>query len=255
MEQTEVLVRQRLSEEIAVQQAAIPKVEARLPEVQATYDAAWDEWLEDARKHPDQATPPELSARVDAASRAMFGAIDSIHNIKQRIVRLNSPMELQERMQKTERITALRRRTTMAKETAKDQGVPKEYLNDEGNFRIGMDARLKSDLVNAALDLPAPEALATFTKADAVKLLKARNWMSFLDRKKEIIEAKEKRAAEAAKVKEEKARERAAEKEKKAEEKAEAKAKADAEKKEAVDKKAAAAAAKDKTEKGGPDPK
>jgi colicin import membrane protein len=237
---TEELVRQRLAEEIEVQQAAIPKTEALLPAAQTEYDQVWDEWSADARKHPDDETPRELLARVDAASRRLFGLYDSIHHHKQRIVRLSSPMELQERMQKTERINALRERSTMAKETAKDQGVPAVYLNEAGNFRIGMDARLKSDLVNAALKIESAEALHSFTPAQAEKLLKARGWMKFLDRKKEIIAAKEQKAAEAAKVKEERARERAAEKEKKAAEKAEAKAKADAEKEaKAAEKKAA----------------
>jgi membrane protein involved in colicin uptake len=113
-----------------------------------------------------------------------------------------------------------------------------------------MDARLKSDLVAAALEIEQPEALHSFTVAEATKLLKTRGWMRFLDRKKEILAAKAQRAEEAAKAKEERARERAAEKEVKAKEKAEAKAAKDKEKATA-----AASSSTDKTTKGGPDPK
>lgn len=245
------LVRERLDSEIAEQQAKIPKIEALLPEAQVEYDAAWDAWMDDARAHPHDETSPEISARTDAASRRMFGLYDSIHAVRQRIVRLEAPIEFEQRMQTHQRINALRERsTTMAKETAKDQGVPKEYLNDAGNFRIGMDARLKSDLVAAALEIEQPEALHSFTVAEATKLLKTRGWMRFLDRKKEILAAKAQRAEEAAKAKEERARERAAEKEVKAKEKAEAKAAKDKEKATA-----AASSSTDKTTKGGPDPK
>lgn len=140
----------------------------------------------------------------------------------------------------------------MAKETAKDQGVPAVYLNEAGNFRIGMDARLKSDLVAAALEIEQPESLHSFTVKEANALLKKRGWQRFLDRKKELLAAKAERQKEAAEAKETRARERAAEKEQKAAEKAEAKAKSDTEKQ---SKATAAAAAKDKSAKGGPDPK
>lgn len=248
MNEQATLVRERIDSEISAIERQIPEIEARLPEAQVEYDAAWDAWDEDARQHPDDHTPPEISARVDAASRQMFGLYDSIHAKRQRIERLEHPIEFESRMQTTQRIVALRERSnTMPKETAKDQGVPAAYLSEAGTFRIGMDARLKSDLVNAALGIESAEALHQFTPKQATDLLTKRGWNRFLDRKKEIIAAKEERAAEAAKAKEERARERAAEKE--------AKAKTAAEKKAEAKSAKAASGAKDTSTKGGPDPK
>jgi hypothetical protein len=122
----------------------------------------------------------------------------------------------------------------MAKETAKDQGVPEIYLGESGNFKIGMDARLKSDLVNSALGLITKEepgdSLMVFSEAEATKLLQARGWTGFLDRKREIVEAKAAAKAANAEKREAAARERAAEKERKDAEKAAAKEAKDAEK-------------------------
>lgn len=163
--------------------------------------------------------------------------------LAEKISRLGHPSEREARIAKKEkthaRITKLRRNNSMAKETAKDQGVPEVYLSESGNFKIGMDARLKSDLVNSALGLITTEepgaALHVFTEKEATALLEKRGWMHFLDRKREIETAKAEKKAKAAEERE--VRER---------EKAEAKAKKDAEKQAA--KEAAAAA---KAESGG----
>lgn len=224
-----LVVQEKIDFEIAVQMDRIAEQELLLPEAQGEYDAAWDEWLVDAKAHPDDDPPAEIENRVDGASRRIHGIYANISTAKANIKRLQNPAELQRRMQTTERLIALRERSNMSedgktkKPTAKDQGVPSEYLNpDTGNFRIGMDARLKSDLVNSALGIESAEALHTFSEKEALKLLETRGWMRFLDRKKEIIAAKEEKAAAAAQAKEERARERAAEKEAKAAAKAEA---------------------------------
>lgn len=87
-----------------------------------------------------------------------------------------------------------------AKQTALDQGVPAAYCGPTGNFRMGMDARLKSDLINTILGTPNEQALATFTPQEAKKLLAARGWNQFL------VKAREGRARKArAKAKVEKA--------------------------------------------------
>jgi FKBP-type peptidyl-prolyl cis-trans isomerase len=127
------------------------------------------------------------------------------------------------------------------KPTAREQGVPEVYLNkDTGTFRIGMDARLKSDLVNAALGIESKDALHEFSELAAVKLIKARGWESFLNRKRQIIADRER-----------KSQERQAQKEAAARERADAKAQKDAEKKEA----AAAKKAANTTTNVTPDPK
>lgn len=103
-----------------------------------------------------------------------------------------------------------------AKQTAKDRGVPKEYLAENGNFKPGMDARYKSDLILAILEQPNSKALVKFTKMQAEKLFAAfPHWADFLARKTEILQANaeklaakaaEKAAKETAKAAEKKAR-------------------------------------------------
>jgi hypothetical protein len=81
--------------------------------------------------------------------------------------------------------------------TARDLGVPDAYLGPEGKFKPGADARLKSDLILRALDQPAPQALVQFTQAEAIKLLaKLPQWKPFLDKKKALLAAKAKKAAQ-----------------------------------------------------------
>lgn len=147
----------------------------------------------------------------------------------------------------------------MAKETAKDQGVPDAYLGENGNFKIGMDARLKSDLVQSATGLITKEApgnsLHVFTEKEAIALLEKRDWTSFLTRKREIIAQDEARKAETASKREEAARVRAAEKEQKDKERAEAKAAKTAEKEAAAKVAAAEASAKKADGQAAPDPK
>lgn len=92
------------------------------------------------------------------------------------------------------------------KPTAKDQGVPAVYLGANGNFKPGLDARLKSDLVAAILGIENKGALATFTKETAEKLIKARGWQGFVDTKQRVLEAKTAKADKAAADKAERVR-------------------------------------------------
>jgi hypothetical protein len=76
--------------------------------------------------------------------------------------------------------------TSKTKQTAKEQGVPDVYLGPSGNFRMGMDARYKSDLVLSvagATEKQKSRMLRTFRPADARKRLAARGWTGWLDRK------------------------------------------------------------------------
>jgi hypothetical protein len=80
------------------------------------------------------------------------------------------------------------KQTKSRKKTAADLGVPKPYLSPTGTFKPGMDARLKSDLILAVLDQPAPNALVKWTKPKAVVLLaRFPQWKPFLDKKREIL--------------------------------------------------------------------
>jgi hypothetical protein len=74
------------------------------------------------------------------------------------------------------------RRQTVAKprkQTARDKGVPEQYLSEKGTFKIGHDAKYKSDLIKAALEF---EATNKGRKtSDAHKALTRMAWTSHLD--------------------------------------------------------------------------
>lgn len=143
---------------------------------------------------------------------------------------LRSPSELERRVTKAlANQTSLRRLLAMSEATATaeapvktkkpnaaDKGAPAIYLNDDGKFRIGMDARFKSDLVNSATGQITTEkpgaSLQVFEVAEAERLIAAFDWTQFLTRKQEILAGDQAKKAEAAKVREEKARVRAEEK-------------------------------------------
>ena len=79
--------------------------------------------------------------------------------------------------------------TKTKKPTAKDQGVPDAYLADNGNFKPGLDARYKSDLITSILGEKNPKSLHTFEAADAQKRLEQRGWQGFLAKAKIAREA------------------------------------------------------------------
>lgn len=94
-----------------------------------------------------------------------------------------------------------------AKVTAADQGFPKEYLAPNGNFKPGLDARAKSDLVAAVLGIDQSKALVKFSAEDAQKLIDVRGWQGFVTKKKASLEgeaarAEKRKAAAATKAKE-----------------------------------------------------
>jgi hypothetical protein len=78
--------------------------------------------------------------------------------------------------------------TKPKKVTARDQGVPEVYLNEEtGTFRPGYDAKLKSDLIVAILG---DGRLYDWTPEAALEVLEARGWMRFLEESKAARERK-----------------------------------------------------------------
>jgi hypothetical protein len=228
---------QRLRREIEEAEGELRRIEEQLPLAQKEYDDASDQHHALIARNPDAPSTPEEDALEQARDRAFrkcTGLMDRRSMTEAKLRRLQEPEELQRREQTSAHMREIRRRTAVAKETAKDQGVPGVYLNESGNFNIGKDARYKSDLVLSALGIVTKEtpgdSLMVFEPKDAEKRLQQRDWMSFLERKREIIAEKETKAAKAQEEREVKARQRAEEKEAKAKEKAAAKAKADAEK-------------------------
>lgn len=214
----------------------IADAKAKIVELRPQFAAAQDERdaldVEERKVSGDQPLPPELQTKVDSATRKVFGIWDAIRAYEAKIKTLESPQEFDRRMNVAERISDLRERTgTMSKETARDQNVPEVYLNSEsGNFKPGMDARYKSDLVLSAIgeitkDKPG-NSLQVFTKADAEKRLAQRNWMSFLENKKRIVAEKAEKAEKAKAAREQQQREKAEAKKAAAEQKKAEKAEA-----------------------------
>lgn len=222
-----------IEDEVAELLAKTADLKVQLPELTQAKDEAWD-----AFRGPDPGASLDESAgqRYEQAFTREMSVLDAIKKNERRIKELRSPDEFDSRME--QHINAkggIRKMTEQAtkpkKQTARDRGVPEVYLNEEtGNFKVGADARYKSDLVTSALEQEDDSRLMTFDPKDAVKRLQERGWMTFLDRKKEILAEKQAKAEARAKEREEAARVKAEEKAAKEKEKAEAKAKADAEK-------------------------
>lgn len=221
-----VSIRERLN----ALDAEVDRLSAAEAEAWSVYEKAGDTWPDEATQQTWDSASREYHKAMNALQRAM----DRERHVAQQILDLQNPEVLEVREQTSAHMRNIRKEYKMAKETAKDQGVPEVYLNEAGNFRIGMDARLKSDLVGAVVgevtkDNPGA-SLHVFSESDAMALLEKRGWVSFLDRKREIIAAKEAKKAESAAKREATARERAEAKAAKDKEKAEAKAASDAEK-------------------------
>jgi hypothetical protein len=221
-----------IEEEVAEIKARTQELKAQLPDLQRAKDAAWDEYAgPDAPEEEDK----EAGRRYEIAYKQQFSVTDAIKKNGKAIEKLRSPDEFDRRMELAINQRGGIKRMTEEnakpkKATARDRGVPEEYLNAEtGNFKVGADARYKSDLVSSALGLEDSSRLVDFDAKDAESRLQERGWMSFLDRKREIIKEKEAKAEARAKEKEEAARLKAEEKEKAATEKANAKAQAAAE--------------------------
>jgi hypothetical protein len=234
----EIVVQEEIDNEIRDLRKRQEEVDSAAWQLQEQVDAA--EAAMDANPKD-----PALKSKYENLHRALIRNINTGIGISQKLQELQHPSTFEVRVRKRESnkasLNRLKGATGMAKETAKDQGVPAVYLNDAGNFRIGMDARLKSDLVNSALGLITKEepgdSLMVFSEKEAVSLLEKRSWTQFLDRKRELVEAKAAKSAAAAEKREATARERAeakaakdaerqAEKERKAAEREAAKASA-----------------------------
>lgn len=179
--------------------------------------AVWGVIIDDLGIEAMDDAPEEVLAQLQTAqlhvdkSRKRMVTLDiAIVQTQRKIAQLQNSAEYDRRAGVKVRTTEARRRSNMAKETAQEQGVPEEYINgDTGNFKVGADARYKSDLVNSALGLEGVGMLKKFEVKDAEARLAQRNWTGFLTRKKEINAEREATAAAKASEKEATARERA----------------------------------------------
>jgi hypothetical protein len=192
-------VRAALQAEIDRLQVEYDRLEAQLPKLEHDYDMA--------RKEACNAID---SPAADRCSDSVIKVLTQQMTIMEKMDLLRNPAELERRMQdagvKTQRIERIK---TMAatvaskKQSARDMGTPDVYLAENGNFKPGLDARFKSDLVHSYLGLKSKKALRTFTKDEAESFLQARSWMGFVSQKREALERQE---AKAAKAKERKTR-------------------------------------------------
>jgi hypothetical protein len=144
---------------------------------------------------------------ANAAHEKLLKLIAAGTTVSEKLQILRQPAELERRVNQstiqTER-TATKvaaTKTKTSKETAQDQGFPKAYLGSNGNFKPGLDARAKSDLINAVLGIDGGSALHKFSAEKAQELIDVRGWGDFLDRKREIVEAKAEAKEKAAKEK------------------------------------------------------
>lgn len=229
----EIELQEQIDQEIDKLRADLQRVDDRTFDLQGKHDQA--------QAAADASGDPEDQRKADQINRALVGSINRGTATSEKLQTLRHPSELERRAQdklanqaSIRRLRMAEEATTVKKPTPKDQGFPDAYLSENGKFRIGMDARAKSDLVASVVgDITAEElgnALHFFPEKEALELLEVRGWTPFLDRKREILADKAQKQEARAKERDEAARVRAAEKEAKAKEKAEAKAKADAEK-------------------------
>ncbi len=206
-EDQQLAVRERLDAEVEDLKSKLVEAQARIQPLSDAAQEALDTFF---GKDLDDAIDPAAEKAYDRAQHAFERGLDNVAFLKSKIELLQSEEEFDRRCNVQTRVVTARKARMAKKETAKDQGVPEIYLAESGNFKPGLDARYKSDLINSALGEKGKGQLAEFDAKDAIKRLQQRNWISFLERKKEIIKEKEAKAAKAKAEKDEKAREAAA---------------------------------------------
>ena len=200
---------EKIAAEIATLRGRIADATASLPTLEKQDNAAWKEYSKG--KEIDTAAQREY----DRAGFRLTAAVDTIRMAEARIKDLEDPgyepTDTRRRTMSDDTKKTLREKKT-SKVTAREQGFPDVYLGEAGNFRAGLDARAKSDLVNAALGLPADKALYQFSVAEADDLLHKRGWTSFRVKRQEAIAADEHRKATRSSEKADAAKKEAAEK-------------------------------------------
>lgn len=189
-------------ERIARAEAEIARLTADLEKIEPEYWQAYDVWL--ARPEGKDTTERKAFDRISTKLHATNRSIDSY---KAQIDRLNHPATVAREEQNKTRLESLMA-TKEKKRTAADRGVPAAYLAENGNFRPGLDARFKSDLIRTVLvhsELEKelnPTALSTFSVEEAHEFLQGFGWVSHLDKARAVRIAK----AEAANNRAEKAK-------------------------------------------------
>jgi hypothetical protein len=175
------------------------EVTSKIGPAQKEYDRAIGVEYKDKRF--DKPLPEDVVKATDKAQSTLFAWMDRKVVLEKQLAKLQSADEVERRRQVNNRIKEIRVASNSKKETAKDQGVPGTYLGPSGNFKPGMDARYKSDLIASILDGKiGPKGLHHFTKESAMERLQQRDWLGHLEKAKKSREAKAAKKEEKAKA-------------------------------------------------------
>jgi hypothetical protein len=183
-----------LETEVEKAKAEWHEVVSKIAPAQAAYDQAFA--AEGKYKDHDKPLPEKVASATDKTMSALFSWMDRKVVLENQLKKLQSPGEIERRRQVNNRLKEVRKVASEnnKKETARDQGVPGSYLGAGGNFKPGMDARYKSDLITSALGEKIDDkGLHQFTRDSALERLEQRGWLPHLEK------AKQSRAAKAAK--------------------------------------------------------
>lgn len=177
-------------------------VVSKIAPAQKVYDDAVA--AESKYNNYDKPLPEKIAKATDHALSSLHAWMDRKVVLEHTIKRLQSPAEIERRREVNNRIREVKKvaAENNKKETARDQGVPGSYLGANGNFKPGMDARYKSDLITSALgEKITDKGLHQFTKESALERLQQRGWMSHLEKAKKSREDKAAKKAAAAREK------------------------------------------------------
>lgn len=143
--------------------------------------------------------------KMDAARKRLENVEGALRTARRKLEDLNDPRQIEKRAEQRARLTNLKERRMAekktSKSTAKDQGFPSVYLADNGNFKVGMDAAAKGDMVSALVGQKKKDARYDFTTPEglklAQKLIDARGWQGFVTKRQAKIEADKAKAEKA----------------------------------------------------------
>ena len=189
----------KLEQEIEAAKVEWTEVATKIGPAQAEHDQAVA--AEDKHKNYDKPLPEGVAKTTDRTLSALFAWMDRKVVLENLLAKLQSPGELERRRETNNRLKEVRVASNSKKDTARDQGVPGTYLGAGGNFKPGMDARYKSDLITSALgETISSKGLHQFTKDSAIERLQQRGWMAHLEKAKKSRAAKAAKKAEKAKA-------------------------------------------------------
>lgn len=188
----EAATAERIAAEIATLRGIIETAERNLPTLVEQHNAAWGEYSK------GEEIDTVAQKAYDRAGYMLTAAVDTIRMAVVQIINLEDPRyepTNPRRRTMSDDTKKMLREKKAPKVTAQMQGFPTAYLGDGGNFKVGLDARAKSDLVCAALGLPTDKALHWFSVDEATALLEARGWLRYLEKKRESLTADASRKA------------------------------------------------------------